>query len=656
MLDGLLGRGFSCKCKALIKQTRTRIDASRRNKDARQRIMKKDITDLLANGLDINAFGRTEEYIAGLCLLFCYDFIEGSCEFILKQLSVMQKQRECPKECREAVSSLMFAAARFSDLPELRDLRDMFQERYGNSLEYFVNQKFVEKVASKPPTMEEKLQLLQDIALEFSIMWDCWGFEQRMATPPAFTQDQPWKYGPLHVTDDKYKLPNGNDSVPRTHKPGISSKEKVELVNDRHKIRNGLEGNVLRDQLDLHCLGRQEFTNNEYRPHASRGNTIPRRDKRDIPIHARREFNADKHEKLNVKETALKTVRSMSPSCGIKAEYVDDGHKLQNDWINIASGKDGQELLSHGKLEAAVCSKSEVKDVSSASYHHREQHNIVSSESSTQKEEIDGPKSLYSNALPPPYVKSKDKVIPPPYVKLRDGKYEASAGSKNSDSDCDGTSIDPSSHNGANAERSQVESECPKHEGQVFGPVRIDRNGYEKDHHFQYDMPLPKPRSVRRKHPKSTSQGDLGNFEDAGVVKRSSGSRRRENSRRGLQQDEEERMIDKLLLHYSKKPSNYEPGMVRKKSKAPPSDHTTAYAGDSLQNRSQDWPGAETEMVPHHTRSVSLPRKQTAAPTEVNKAFARANSFQPDNQARHVHPKLPDYDDLAARFAALRGR
>lgn len=37
------------------------------------------------------------------------------------------------------MSSLMFAAARFSDLPELRDLRDTFQERYGNSIEHSVN-------------------------------------------------------------------------------------------------------------------------------------------------------------------------------------------------------------------------------------------------------------------------------------------------------------------------------------------------------------------------------------------------------------------------------------------------------------------------------------------------------------------------------------
>lgn len=47
--------------------------------------------------------------------------------------------RECPEECREAVSSLMFAAARFADLPELRDLRSLFAERYGSSVEPYVN-------------------------------------------------------------------------------------------------------------------------------------------------------------------------------------------------------------------------------------------------------------------------------------------------------------------------------------------------------------------------------------------------------------------------------------------------------------------------------------------------------------------------------------
>jgi hypothetical protein len=52
---------------------------------------------------------------------------------------VMSFNSECPQEALEAVSTLIFAAARFPDLPELCDLRHMFTERYGSSVEPFVN-------------------------------------------------------------------------------------------------------------------------------------------------------------------------------------------------------------------------------------------------------------------------------------------------------------------------------------------------------------------------------------------------------------------------------------------------------------------------------------------------------------------------------------
>jgi hypothetical protein len=53
--------------------------------------------------------------------------------------SVMFLNSECPQEALEAVSTRIFAAARFPDLPELCDLRHLFTERYGSSVEPFVN-------------------------------------------------------------------------------------------------------------------------------------------------------------------------------------------------------------------------------------------------------------------------------------------------------------------------------------------------------------------------------------------------------------------------------------------------------------------------------------------------------------------------------------
>lgn len=58
---------------------------------------------------------------------------------IALHLFVSSLHRDCPEECKEAVASLIYAAARFADLPELRDLRAMFTEKYGNSLESFTS-------------------------------------------------------------------------------------------------------------------------------------------------------------------------------------------------------------------------------------------------------------------------------------------------------------------------------------------------------------------------------------------------------------------------------------------------------------------------------------------------------------------------------------
>lgn len=106
MLDGLLGRGFASKwfylrsmfsrfrfylllffcldewmfyvfcgafffrSKSLIKMMKTRIDVIRRKRKATQKFLRKDIADLLSNGLDTNAYGRVIDFF--LLLIFCY--------------------------------------------------------------------------------------------------------------------------------------------------------------------------------------------------------------------------------------------------------------------------------------------------------------------------------------------------------------------------------------------------------------------------------------------------------------------------------------------------------------------------------------------------------------------------------------------------------
>jgi len=39
--------------------------------------------------------------------------------------------RECPPELREAISSIIFAAPRCSDLPDLLQVKNLFTSKYG---------------------------------------------------------------------------------------------------------------------------------------------------------------------------------------------------------------------------------------------------------------------------------------------------------------------------------------------------------------------------------------------------------------------------------------------------------------------------------------------------------------------------------------------
>lgn len=271
----------------------------------------------------------------------------------------------------------------------------------------------------------------------------------------------------------------------------------------------------------------------------------------------------------------------------------------------------------------------------------------------------------YQNDIPLPKPRSRRKQSKSSSTYYNDEKMEDTGIAKKSSSSND-EAVFSLLHTGnavANTHMNRKEHHPHREEG--FGPTRVNGHHHEKEPTYQNDLPLPKPRSTRRKQSKSLSTHyDDEKIEDIGIVKKSSSSRKKEHSRKGLQllfddehheKDEEERMMDKLLLHYSKKPSDFDVGKLRKKSQAHASNHIDS-SGIKLQHvRSRDGPDVNPEMVPPPTRSVSLPREQTAL-VEPTKVYARANSFQPDNMARHVHPKLPDYDDLAAQFAAMRGR
>ncbi|RAL44376.1 hypothetical protein DM860_011653 [Cuscuta australis] len=520
MLDGILGRGFSSKCKSLIKGTGSRIELARRRAEAKQRFLKDDLAKLIANGLAVNAYGRTEEFMAGERILSCYGFIELSCEHIKKQLSSMQKQSGCPEECREAVASVMFAAARFSDLPELRDLRDLFLQRYGNGLECFVNQKFVEQLASKTPAMEKRIQLMHDIALEFQVQWDSAGFQLRMSCGEGKAN----KVEPSHSPGNR-NLRSQNGSFSKPNGQNVLSEKKPEASKDTQVMTHGRDREAKRDD---HSSGGRKEKVNEYKLIANKEGTHSVAGKNDIQLPKRDEFIVENN-------------RTKKEKYGY--EKQEGQNRKNRDIHNVTSTREPPDERDN------------------------ENNNNV--------------KSHYSYGRPPPYVKSKDKTT---------------GGSELSVSESNRHPVGPSSHD--------KESEHPQ-----------NRAFPSKD-----ESSVSKPKSVRRNHHKSPENIDG-------------------RSRPHPHRDEEEVVIDKLLMHYSRKSSDYDIEKLRKKAHTNQTPHEVSSGN----------------VPPQPMRSHSFPHEQ-ATPSVAPKVYTRANTFQPDHQARHVHPKLPDYEDLAAQFAALRGR
>ncbi|KAK8296644.1 hypothetical protein V6Z12_D05G137100 [Gossypium hirsutum] len=247
MFDFLLKPNFYTKCKSAIKMIKLRLETIKKKRNAVEKYLKNDVADLLKNGLDENAYGRASGLLMEQKRTACYDFIEQFCECISKNLSVMQKQSECPEECREAVPSLLYAAARFADLPELRDLRTIFTEKYGNSLDSYLNQEFVQKLKAEPPTKDTKLQLMHDIAQEFSFEWDSKALEQKLFKPPPLEQN--------NADDDRYNLYRSKNNT---------------FEKSNNEDENGLSNRRQKgNEADLTSRGRMEDTDDKFKQNSS---------------------------------------------------------------------------------------------------------------------------------------------------------------------------------------------------------------------------------------------------------------------------------------------------------------------------------------------------------------------------------------------------
>ncbi|KAH0900721.1 hypothetical protein HID58_040224 [Brassica napus] len=197
----LFRRGFnSSKCKTAAKMAVARIKLLRNKRQVVVKQMRRDIALLLQSGQDATARIRVEHVIREQNILAANEIIELFCELIVSRLTIITKQKECPVDLKEGIASLIFAAPRCSEIPELGDLKDIFEKKYGRDFVSAatelrptcgVNRMLIDKLSVRHPGGEFKLKIMKEIAKEFQVDWDTAETEQELLKPQEATIDGP---------------------------------------------------------------------------------------------------------------------------------------------------------------------------------------------------------------------------------------------------------------------------------------------------------------------------------------------------------------------------------------------------------------------------------------------------------------------------------
>ncbi|KAJ8445352.1 hypothetical protein Cgig2_010710 [Carnegiea gigantea] len=179
-LDALLGRSFkTSKFKALVNLALARLAVLKNQKQTRFSLARSDVVQLLNLGHQDRALLRVEQVIKEQNMLDAFAMIEGYCLLLTERVKLIEHDnRECPEELKEAISSLIFAASRCGEFPELQQIRALFTSRYGKEFtsravelrnNCGVNPKMIQKMSTRLPSLEARMKVLKEIANENGI-------------------------------------------------------------------------------------------------------------------------------------------------------------------------------------------------------------------------------------------------------------------------------------------------------------------------------------------------------------------------------------------------------------------------------------------------------------------------------------------------------
>ncbi|KAM7272025.1 hypothetical protein ACFE04_031239 [Oxalis oulophora] len=179
-LDSFMGKkGFKTyKFKPLVNLSISRLAVLKHQRQVRCSQAQSDVLQLLVQGHHERALLRVEQVIKEQNMLDVYALLESFCHVLTERVHLIEEERECPDELKEAISSLLFASSRCGDFPELQEIRAVFTSRYGKEFtaraielrnNCGVNPKIIQKLSTRQTGLENRMKVLKKIAAENNI-------------------------------------------------------------------------------------------------------------------------------------------------------------------------------------------------------------------------------------------------------------------------------------------------------------------------------------------------------------------------------------------------------------------------------------------------------------------------------------------------------
>ncbi|XVE85949.1 hypothetical protein DITRI_Ditri17bG0133000 [Diplodiscus trichospermus] len=178
-LDALLGRAFRpSKFKSLVSLAISRLTVLKNQRQVRCNQARSDVVQLLQQGHHDRALLRVEQVIKEQNMFDVFVLLEGYCNLVVERVHLIEQEKVCPDEVREAISGLLFASSRCGEFPELQEIRAVFVTRYGKEFaaraielrnNCGVNAKIIQKLSTRQPDLQSRRNVLKEIAAENGI-------------------------------------------------------------------------------------------------------------------------------------------------------------------------------------------------------------------------------------------------------------------------------------------------------------------------------------------------------------------------------------------------------------------------------------------------------------------------------------------------------